>query len=276
MKTIIHEDCGGTPVIQMNAVPYGSQKRNTIKHIIDPNAKSNLVTEALNYLNENALLDQLVAPELEQQYEQKSSQAKELSKYNVVEAKEHINKVFKQYPNLSKQVIKQVKSIEEVSVLGTIRQNITNKNLENMSKNPSMTKTGNLISTHGQLSKSGEANSMLGSKQVIKNTLNVANGIKTENSINTGNSINTESTSFIEERASAYKDLTAPSKPAFTPKHQKIETHYDKTINSPTRHLKTGQKILVAQQLAQAKGNLKSDRDAIKKISSMQQSVGQG
>ena len=273
MKTIIHEDrggsTGGTPVIQMNAVPYGSQKRSTIKHIIDPNTKSNLVTEALNYINENALLDQLVAPELEQQYEQKFSQAKELSKYNVVEAKEHINKVFKHDPNLSKQVIKQVKSIEEVSVLGTIRQNITNKNLENMSKNPSITKTGNLISTHGQLSKSGEANSMMGSKQVIKNTLNVANGVKTENSINTGSTV-------IEERALAYKDLTAPSKPAFTPKHQKIETHYDKTINSPTRHLKTGQKILVAQQLAQAKGNLQSDRDAIKKISSMQQSVGQG
>lgn len=268
MKTIIHEDCGGTPVIQMNAVPYGSKPQKTIKHIIDPNAKSNLVTEALNYLNENALLDQLVAPDLQQQYEQKSSQAKELSKYNVIEAKEHINKVFKQDPNLSKQVIKQVKSIEEVSVLGTIRQNITNKNLENMSNNPSLTKTGNLISTHGQLSKSGEANSMLGSKQVIKNTLNVANGIKTENSINT------ESTSFIEERSMSYKDLTSPSKPAFTPKHQKIETHYDKTINSPTRHLKTGQKILVAQQLAQAKGNLQSDRDAIKKISSMQQSVG--
>ena len=97
-------------------------------------------------------MDQLVAPELEQQYEQKLSQAKELSKYNVVEAKEHINKVFKQDPNLSKQVIKQVKSIEEVSVLGTIRQNITNKNLENMSKNPSITKTGNLISTHRPIS----------------------------------------------------------------------------------------------------------------------------
>ena len=50
MKRVIHENCGGstggTPVIQMNAVPYGSQKRSTIKHIIDPNTKSNLVTEA--------------------------------------------------------------------------------------------------------------------------------------------------------------------------------------------------------------------------------------
>ena len=122
-----------------------------------------------------------------------------------------------------------------------------------------------LISTHGQLSKSGEANSMLGSKQVINNTLNVANGVNKP-------SIKTEST-IIEERALSYKDLTAPSKPAFNPKHQKIESHYDKTINSPTRQLKTGQKILVAQQLAQVKGNLQNDRDAIKKISSMQQSV---
>ena len=267
LSNYIVEDCGcadsgggtgGAPVIQMAG--------KTTKHIITPKIKSQLVTEAIS-LMENELLNKLVLPDLAQKYIQKAPLADKLSKYNVKEAKELIGEEFKNNPELADKIVNKVSSIDESSVLGNIQNNLTQR-YQNFK--PSTTKAGHLISTHDQLSKTGQANSMMGSKQVIKNTVDAANGN------NNKPSLKTESANILEEMQSfTYKQLTG-RKPVITavrPSNQKIETHYDKTIDSPTHHLKSGEKILVANRLGQVKGNLQADRDAIKKASSMQQSV---
>lgn len=270
LSNYISEDCGcadsgggtgGAPVIQMAG--------KTTKHIITPSQKSKLVTEALVYINENALLDQLVLPDLAQKYIQKAPVTDKLSKYNVKEAKEIIGEEFKQDPDLPHKIVNNVNKIEESSPLGNIRNNITNRYQD---FKPTTTKAGHLISTHNELSKSGDANSMMGSKQVIDNTLDEVNGKH-----HSKRGLKTESSNILEEMQSfTYNQLTK-RKPVITAvrpsKPQPIATHYDKTIASPTHHLKAGEKILVANKLSEVKGNLQSDRDAIKKASSMEQSV---
>ena len=270
---IIYEDCGcssgaistgitssSSPMIQMNT---------KTKHIISPSAKSRLVTEALLFLSENEIIDSLIKPELTAKFMEKSPVATKLSKYNVKEAKELINDEFKNNPELPDRIVHQVNNLDESSILGDIKNNITQK-YQNFK--PTTTKSGNIVSSHNQLSKSGEANSMMGAKQVIKNTMNISNGSRANASLKT------ESAHMFEESNKlTYNDLTK-RKPVITPskksiKQQPIETHYDKTIASPTHHLKSGEKILVANKLADVKGNLQADRDAIKKASSMQQSV---
>lgn len=266
MKKLIYEDAGiCAPTTGPSSAPVVSMG-GTTKHIITPKIKSQLVTEAIS-LMENELLNKLVLPDLAQKYIQKAPLADKLSKYNVKEAKELIGEEFKNNPELADKIVNKVSSIDESSVLSNIQNNLTQR-YQNFK--PSTTKAGHLISTHDQLSKTGQANSMMGSKQVIKNTVDAANGN------NDKPSLKTESANILEEMQSfTYKQLTG-RKPVITavrPSNQKIETHYDKTIASPTHHLKSGEKILVANRLGQVKGNLQADRDAIKKASSMQQSV---
>ena len=227
--------------------------------------KSKMITSAYlkkGVISENVIIDQIVAPELNQKFAPIQPRAQELSKYDIVKAKEEIKKEFDNAPELPSQIVKNVDSIEE-SVFSNIKQNITNSAQQQTKANPSVTKAGHLVSTRENLSQSGQANSMMGSKQVIDNTLRAANGQKPK-------TLKTESTvlAMISSRI-----LEEVSHPMGFGRPQKILTHYDRTINSPTRHLKAGEKFNIATKLAQVKGDLQQDRDAIKKINNMQKSV---
>ena len=228
---------GGEPIAPMNTI----------------GRKTKMITSSYlkkGVISENVIIDQLIIPDLNQKFAPIKPKAQELSKYDIVKAKEEIKKEFDNSPELPNRIVKNVDSIEE-SVFANIRNNITHN-----AKHKTPTKAGHLVSTHENLSQSGQANSMMGSKQVIDNTLRAANGQKPK-------TLKTESTLLIE----------ASSNNILFGKPQKILTHYDRTINSPVRHLKAGEKYLVATKLEQVKGDLQQDRDAIKKINNMQKSV---
>ena len=184
------------------------------------------------------------------------------------EKAEVIKKEFDNNQDLPTKIVSKVENIEE-SVYQDIKNNITTHAQEQIKK---PTQAGHLVSTHDTLSKIGQANSGMGSQQVFKHTMDVANGVnkpskpsmKHESTILAGISRRL----FEESHYNKKNDINTSR---FN--NQPILTHYDRTINSPTRHLKAGEKYNVATKLAQVKGDLQQDRDAIKKINSMQRSV---
>lgn len=209
-------------------------------------------------ISENVIIDQVISPYLNQRFVPVQQQAAELSKYDVTEAKEEIKKVFDTNPELPTKIVSNVEKIEE-SVYQNIKNNITAQS-QNAVKKP--TQAGHLVSTHDTLSKIGQANSGMGTQQVVKHTMDVANGVNKPSKP----SMKTEATVLANISRKLYEENFAPK--------QQILSHYDRTINTPTRHLKAGEKYNVATKLAQVKGDLQQDRDAIKKINSMQQSTG--
>lgn len=209
-------------------------------------------------ISENAIIDQIINPYLDQRFAPVQPQAVELSKYEVTEAKQEIKKEFDKNPELPSKIVSNIDKIEE-SVFQNIKNNIAAQ-AQNIVKKP--TQAGHLVSTHDTLSKIGQANSGMGAQQVVKHTMDVANGINKPSKP----SMKNESTVLSNISKKLLEETFAPK--------QQILSHYDRTINTPTRHLKAGEKYNVATKLNQVKGDLQQDRDAIKKLNSMQQSLG--
>lgn len=249
MKHILYENDGGlAPSSEAIATINGRGKSRQITSLY---LKKGIISE-------NVLIDQVVAPFLNQKFAPIQPQAVELSKYDVNKAKEVIKKEFDNNQDLPNKIVSKVENIEE-SVYQDIKNNITARAQEQIKK---PTQAGHLVSTHDTLSKIGQANSGMGAQQVVKHTMDVANGVNKPSKP----SMKTEATVLSNISKKLLEETFAPK--------QQILSHYDRTINTPTRHLKAGEKYNVATKLNQVKGDLQQDRDAIKKLNSMQQSLG--
>jgi len=206
-----------------------------------------------------------------------------LEKYNVNDAKKSINDELDKDPELPEKVVEKVKSIEE-STLGDVQKNL------NSPHKSTLTKAGHLVSNRTQESKDGLANSLQGAKEVITNqikTTSKSNGIDgvtqpvSSFSESTNNILLKVSNLILEDMHSMtgsvgnYKQLTTTQRPNNTMSsgQQKVETHFDKTVNSPTRQLKQGEKVNVANKLGQETSSLQQVRDNLKKLNNMSKSV---
>ena len=244
--------------------------------------KKQLINQT-NLMLENQILD-LVKSDLDTSFlnKQKSQTGQiPLEKFNVDETKEEIENKFKNNPDLPEKIVNDVKNISDIteSTLGDIQANL-NTYTPGPAQN-SITRAGHLVSNRSELSKSGQANSMQGAKEVVRNQFDVANGIISTVGSALKKNIN-ESIVFIsghaitESAVASYEALTNVPKAvnvAEAKPDQKIESYYDKKINTPTRHLTSGLKTNLANSLNKNVSNLQNVRDNLKQVQTMQRNA---